>query len=244
MRIWISGFVVLAGLVATLPFVTTRTAAQEAAQAGILGVGDQFDAQVAETWELGLKSQLAGGRVDVNLSVFDTQSEGGYFFVFLPTSSTQNLGSLAEIDYQGFEVDMRARVTDNLEVFLGYGATDSEITESVDPSHIGSEAPLVNEDTVNAGMQYVRALGDSGIELFLRGDYRRIGDTYWEPQNYTVRNPVNLLDWRLGVRGDSWSLIGWQRNFNDVDYNTEFSPGGFLFPAPPRRWGIDFTKEF
>ena len=217
---------------------------QAALAAGFLGVGDLFTEQVADTLELGLKSQLANGRVNLNLSVFDTVSDGGYFFVFLAESSTQNLGSLGEIEYQGFELDFTARITDNFEFFAGYGATDSEITESVDPAHIGKEAPLVNENTVNAGLQYVRPLGRSGLELFLRGDYQRIGDTYWEPVNYTVRNPVNLLDWRFGIRGDSWSVIGWQRNFNDVKYNTEFSPGGFLFPALPRRWGVDFTKEF
>src|SRR5690606_12957235 len=41
--------------------------AVEAAAAGYLGVGDQFDAEVAETLELGLKSQLANGRVNLNL---------------------------------------------------------------------------------------------------------------------------------------------------------------------------------
>ncbi|MBN1237328.1 MAG: TonB-dependent receptor [Gammaproteobacteria bacterium] len=212
--------------------------------AGFLGVGDLFTDQVADTLELGLKSRLADGRVNLNFSVFDTQSDGGYFFVFLAESSTQNLGSLGEVEYRGYELDLTARVTDNLEMFVGYGATDSEITESVDPAHIGKEAPLVSENTLNVGAQYVRPIGGSGLELFVRADYQRIGDTYWEPVNYTVRDPVNLLDWRLGVRGESWSLIGWQRNSNDVRYNTEFSPGGFLFPAKPRRWGIDFTKEF
>src|SRR5690606_22159304 len=193
---------------------------QAALQAGFLGVGDLFTEQVADTLEFGLKSRLANGRVNLNFSVFDTVSDGGYFFVFLAESSTQNLGSLGEIEYQGFEFDITARVSDYLELYAGYGATDSEITESVDPAHIGKEAPLVNENTIHAGVQYSRALGSTGLELFLRGDYQRIGDTYWEPVNYAVRNPVNLLDWRFGIRGDSWSLIGWQRNFNNVKYNT------------------------
>lgn len=212
--------------------------------AGFLGVGDLFTDQVADTLEFGLKSRLLDGRVNLNFSVFDTVSDGGYFFVFLAESSTQNLGSLGEIEYQGFEVDLSARLMEGLDLFLGYGATDSEITESVDPAHIGNEAPLVNKNTINAGLQYTRPLGAAGLEFFLRTDYHRIGDTYWEPVNYTVRNPVNLLDWRLGIRGETWSVIGWQRNANDVRYNAEFSPGGFLFPAKPRRWGIDFTKDF
>ena len=208
-----------------------------------LGVVDLFDAEVADTLEFGLKSQL-GDRVSLNFSVFDTESEGSYFFVFLPTSSTQNLGSLGEVDYQGFEFDVTARLGESFDVFLGYGSTDSEIKAAPVPADVGNKAPLVSENTTNAGIQYRRPFGGSGLNFFARADYHRIGDTYWDPSNSTVRDPVNLLDWRIGIEGESWSLVGWQRNFNDVQYNAEFSPGGFVFKGKPRRWGIDFVKEF
>jgi iron complex outermembrane receptor protein len=209
-----------------------------------LGVGDLFEAEVADTLEFGLKTQFADGRVSLNVSVFDTEAEGSYFFVFLATSSTQNLGSLGQVDYQGFELDVAARVGENFDVFFGYGYTDSEIKESVVPADIGNQAPLVTEDTMNLGAQYRRPLGGSGLELFVRADYQRLGDTWWDPSNSTVREPVNLLDWRVGIEGETWSVTGWQRNFNDVAYNAEFSPGGFLWKAKPRRWGIDFVKQF
>ena len=109
--------------------------------------------------------------------------------------------------------------------------------EFPDPSVIGNQAPLVTENTVNLGGQYRRPLGDGNFNLFARADYQRIGETWWDPANSTVRNPVDLLDLRLGLEGDSWSVVGWQRNFNDVEYNAEFSPGGFVFKAKPRRWG-------
>ena len=211
--------------------------------AGVPGVNDVFDAEVADTLEFGLKSQLSD-RVNLNFSVFDTEDSGSYFFVFLATSSTQNLGNLDEVDLQGFELDLNARLGENFDVYLGYGQTDSEIAASQVPGQVGNKAPLVPEDTANLGFQYRRPFGSSGRTFFFRGDYRRIGDTYWEPDNYTVRNPVNLLDWRFGVEGETWSLIGWQSNFNDVQYNTEFSPGGFVFKGRPRAWGVDYVKEF
>jgi iron complex outermembrane receptor protein len=226
-------------------FNQTGVGADPIAQA--IGVVDLFDAEVADTLELGLKSQLADGRVNLNFSVFDTEAEGSYYFVFLDQSSTQNLGSLDQVDYRGFELDVTARVTDNLEMFLGYGNTDSEIKEWNAPNGaaaIGNQAPLVTEDTVNVGAQYRRPVGNAGLQLFARADYQRLGDTWWDPQNSTVRDPVNLLDLRLGIEGDDWSLTGWQRNANDVQYNAEFSPGGFVFKSKPRRWGIDFVKSF
>jgi iron complex outermembrane receptor protein len=208
-----------------------------------LGVVDLFDAEVADTLEFGLKSQLAE-RVSLNFSVYDTDAEGSYFFVFLPASSTQNLGSLGQVDYQGFELDVTAQLGDSFDVFFGYGSTDSEIKEAPVAADVGNEAPLVAEDTTNVGIQYRRPFGGSGLSFLARADYRRIGDTYWDPSNSTVRDPVNLVDWRIGIEGESWSVVGWQRNFNDVEYNAEFSPGGFVFKGKPRRWGIDFVKEF
>ncbi|HUF74519.1 MAG TPA: TonB-dependent receptor [Gammaproteobacteria bacterium] len=228
-------------------FNQTGVGADPGAQA--LGVVDLFDAEVADTVEVGVKSQLSD-RVDLNFSVFDTEAEGSYFFLFLATSSTQNLGSLGQVDYQGFELDLSASLTDNLDLMFGYGYTDSEIKrdspykDPLTPSAVGNQAPLVTEDTINLTLQYHVPFGSGGKEFVVRGDYQRIGDTWWDPANTTVRDPVNLLDVRFGVQSDDWSVMAWGRNINDVEYNTEWSPGGFLFKAKPARYGVDFTKRF
>ena len=215
------------------------------------GVIDTFSAEVADTLEVGVKSQFADGRVNLNVSVFDTEAEGGYFFVFLATSSTQNLGALGNVDYQGLELDVSARLTDNIDLRFSYGMTDSDIKQgspfkdpgSPIPSVVGNHAPLVTEDTTNFTLQYHLPLS-SGNEFFVRGDYQRIGDTWWDPENTTMRSPVNLLDLSVGLRSDEWSVVAWGRNINDVLYNTEWSPGGFVFKAKPARYGVNFTKNF
>jgi iron complex outermembrane recepter protein len=209
----------------------------------ILGVNDLFDQETAETLEFGLKSRLAN-RVSLDFSVYNTQAKGSYFFVFLYANSTQNLGNLDKVDYNGFEFDLNARITDSFNLTFGYGATDSEIKDAADPLTIGNQAPLVSRDTTNVGAHYHKPIGSSGLEFELRADYRRLGKTYWEPYNTTVRNPVNLLDLRAGLNGNDWSLTAWGRNVNNVQYNAEFSPGGFVFKAKPRVWGIDYTRRF
>ena len=60
----------------------------------------------------------------------------------------------------------------------------------------------------------------------------------------TSRNPVDLVDLRLGVENDRWSVTAWSKNLTNEKYNAEFSPGGFLFRALPRRYGVDFTYKF
>ena len=93
------------------------------------------------------------------------------------------------------------------------------------------------------------------MEFFVRPDFRIIGDTYFYPDNFTVRDPVKLLDLRIGLGTDAWTLTAWGRNLTDEEYNSEWSPGpqffpnpgytnNFVFKAQPQVWGVDFTYRF
>lgn len=209
---------------------------------GIAGVNDLFEAEVADTIEVGVKAQFLDGRLNTSLSAYQTESENSYFFVFLAANSTQNLGNL-DADYEGYELELSARVTDNLDLFASYGYTDSKITAMEDPSVVGNEAPLVSRDTANFGLQYRYPIGSS-LHATFRADYRHIGRTWWEPYNTTSRDPVELIDARIGIEADRWSATAWSKNLTDEEYNAEFSPGGFLFRAMPRRYGVEFAYKF
>lgn len=208
----------------------------------IAGVNDLFEAEVADTVEVGAKGRWADGRVDAGISAYSTKSRNGYFFVFLAANSTQNLGNL-DSKLQGVELEVNARPVPWLELHAGWGLTDSKITAMEDPSVKGNEAPLVTRDTLNLAATVTHTVSD-GLDLLLRADFKRMGRTWWEPYNTTSRNPVSLLDARAGLKGDSWGVTAWGRNLTDKKYNAEFSPGGFLFKALPRRYGVDIEYRF
>jgi len=217
---------------------------------GFLGVGDTYDAEVVDTIEAGVKGQFMDGRVRSNFTVFRSEAEGTYFFIFLAANSTQNLGNFNEVEYQGFEFDLAARLTDNLNLNFGYGYTDSEITDSETPRDIGDRAPNVSKFTLNAGFDYhypIQAFGE-GLEAFVRVDYQILGDTAFFDNNQegtNNRDDVHLLDFRFGVElPDDWTLTAWGKNALDEEYNTEYSTGGFVFKALPARFGLDFVKRF
>ena len=209
---------------------------------GVLGVNDLFDAEVADTYEVGAKGQFLERRLSADLSVYHTQSRNGYFFVFLPANSTQNLGNL-NATYKGAELELTAKPTDRLDVYTSFGYTDSKITGMEDPKVIGNQAPLVSRTTFNAGFQYRQPLVDD-LTGTLRLDYQNIGRTWWDPYNVTSRDPVNLVDLRVGVQTPRWTVTAWSKNLTNTLYNAEFSPGGFLWRALPRRYGIDFEFHF
>jgi len=208
----------------------------------IAGVNDLFEAEVADTWEVGFKGQFLDRRLNLNLALFDTKSTNGYFFVFLVANSTQNLGNL-DAKYKGAEFEISGKVTDDLELFGSAGYTDSEITGMEDPTVIGNEAPLVSRVTYNAGAHYRPAVGGD-MHLAFRLDWQHTGETWWEPYNVTSRDPIDLVDLRVGLEAEKWAVTAWSKNLTDEKYNAEFSPGGFLFRALPLRYGLDFSYSF
>jgi iron complex outermembrane recepter protein len=217
---------------------------------GFLGVGDTFDAEIVDTIEVGMKGQFNDNRTRANLSLYRSEAEGTYFFIFLAANSTQNLGNLNEVEYQGFEFDITHRVSANADFNLGIGYTDSEITDSDTPADIGDKAPNVSETTFNIGFNLhwpINAFGN-GAEGFFRADYQILGETTFfdrEQADTNDRDDVHLLDFRIGVQlPDDWSVTAWGKNALDEEYHTEYSTGGFVYKATPARFGLDFIKRF
>ncbi|MFL0670442.1 MAG: TonB-dependent receptor [Erythrobacter sp.] len=213
----------------------------EAISNAIVGVGDIFRAETADTFEVGVKSKL--GPVQVNAAAYTTRSKNSYFFVFLAQSSTQNLGNIPEVQLNGFEIDATARIAPYFDINASFGLTDSSIEEFPDPSVIGNEAPQIARSTLNLGAQYAGPLAGN-VDLLARLDYRRIGRTWWEPFNTTSRDPVDLVDGRLGIKVANVAITAFAQNLFDKTYNAEFSPGGFVFRARPRRFGVEVRYDF
>jgi len=225
--------------------------------ANIAGVSDIFDEETADTYEAGIRATLLERRVNFGLSLYHTIAEGSYFFVYDPNTGTQNLGNLDRVVYEGFEVEIQGVATEWLDLYARAGYTDSEIERSQrDPNDVGNQAPLVSKYTINLGAQFKGTL-PFGRDLgwFIRPDFQIIGDTYWYPDNFTVRDPVNLLNLRAGVSGEVWAVTAWSRNLTDEEYNAEWSPGpqffpnpgytnNFVFKAQPLVWGLELSYRF
>ena len=228
------------------------------ALAGVAGVKDTFDQQIADTIEVGIKTQLNNNRLSMNAALFSTDLDGAYYFIFLVESSTQNLGSIDKSHYEGVEFELNALLTDNWNVNFAYATTDSNIKADAEvPQAVGTKVPLVPQYTMNVGTSWTKPLNrKSGVKLVLRGDWRRVGETFWGPGTVPAagsglplpwdeipRNPYDVLDVRAGLQGKDWELTVWGKNVLDEKYNDEFS-NPFVWKAQPEKWGITYTKTF
>ena len=227
--------------------------ATAAKAAGFDNVGDQFDAETSTTFEAGFKSRLFDRRVAFNGSVWTSLDHGDYYFVFLASNSTQNLGNIKTTRFVGFDLDATARITSELTADLGFGYTHSRIEAFPGASSalvVGSKAPLVSDYTLNAALQYRHNVYNDW-DYVLRIDDNLIGPTTFvipvpaagEP-NPIARDPVNLFDLRTGFQNKTWEVMFWSKNLFNKIYNTEYSTGGFLFKGQPRSLGVDVKVRF
>ena len=84
---------------------------------GVPGIADLFDQETANTIEVGVKGRFLQNRMSLGISAYSTEAKGTYYFVFDPGASTQNLGNLAEVDYEGLEAEIQARAAEGLDLY-------------------------------------------------------------------------------------------------------------------------------
>jgi iron complex outermembrane receptor protein len=214
------------------------------------GVRDSYDQEDTEGFEIGLKSTLAGGALRWDAAIFDTEVSNGFTFVFVAPFTAQTTRNIRSADVSGVETSLSWLATERLQFDVGLGFLDSEITASDwvgagGISIVGKEMPQNPDSTANVGLVYRGQLGGER-DWYARVDYRRLGEVYWEPENFIARDPLSLVDLRFGIvamRG--WEAVAWIDNATDEDWISEESnPNGIVYYGRPRQYGVEMTYRF
>lgn len=228
---------------------------------------DDYDKEISKAAELGLKADLLARTLQLNLAAFHTTVEDMQLFNFLvgPFGLLRTVMNVDEVRLRGFEGDVRFRANDYVSVFAGVGLIDSDIREFRSrPYTTGNEVPYVPEYTANAGIALRVPLSTAGLALRARVDANAVGQTWFgpvqdelvqtqfgAPGDYakTRRDAYTLLNARIGLEADTWSVTAWGRNLADEDYLAEVIPapefgGSFVHQAPGIAYGVEFTISF
>lgn len=216
----------------------------QAAALGIAGVLDVADQEESKNLELGFKSRLANNRVGFGGAVFQTEVTGQQYFVFIPETGSQVLVNINEVTLTGIELELQAALSENLDAYLSYGYTDSEIDSyDTNPTAVGNRAPYIPENTVNAGFRWTQSISDS-MNFFVNMDYENRGKQFWSPENTDPRSALDFVNLRLGLKGQSWSVVGWAKNLFDEKFNSEYVAGGFAHIGPRRLFGLELKYQY
>lgn len=214
------------------------------------GVRDQYDQEDTEGFEVGFKANLAGGALRWDAAVFDTEVENGFTFVFVAPFTAQTTRNIRSADVSGLETSLSWLATERLQVDVSLGFLDSEITASDwvgagGISIIGKEMPQNPDSTANLGLVYRGQLGGER-DWYARLDYRRVGEVFWEPENFVARDPLSLVDLRFGITSmRGWEAVAWVDNATDENWISEESnPNGIVYYGRPRQYGVELTYRF
>ncbi len=231
-------------------------------------LNDPVDAETIDAFEIGLKSELFGNRVRLNVAAFyydyrDIQAQQ----VIDIAPVTVNAGD-AEI--YGLDVDFEAQVTRELNVFGGLGLLEGEYRDfenaigfvpNVAPGRIagppgaapgsGNRSVIVDASgnsitsapdiTLNVGLRYLRntPIGDFGLTAV----YNHRAEAFYNFNNSVSAGPFNIvnatLDWTAPDERVGVTL--WAENLFDEEYvlRVESLPfGDFATPARPLTYGV------
>lgn len=221
---------------------------------------DKYAQEETQNFDFGFKSSFFNNRVMLNATYFFMKADNLQTIIFDQQTATQGIINIQGAEAQGIELDLSTRLSKSWQFALGYGSTDSEITDldtsapfyANFPSDVqfeGNKLPNTPDYAVNASLQFsVPLMGD--VSFLARGDYQHIDKLYWHTDNRDFRRQLDLGRARVGLKAPDWSFTFWVENLTDERYTEEFFATEYgaasdnRFPAAPRRWGVSYQRRF
>ncbi len=208
-----------------------------------------------KTWnyEIGSKNTLADGRVTLNASYFhikwqDMQTSRGFECGF---GFKENVG---EATSQGIELELNARVTENLSLYLGGTYINSELAQDVPNlgAEEGDKAPFVPEFAFNTSADYVRPLTDT-MDGFIWANVQYVGERNShfsdDDANFRAMDGYFVSNLRVGTRWDNLELSVFANNLFDgrgvirAMRRPPFDPDATI-KVEPRTIGVSLRANF
>jgi iron complex outermembrane receptor protein len=207
-------------------------------------VPSEYGKQINKALELGSKLELFDRHVLLNIALFHSRVSNLQQFQFIPAATLQTINPIGRSRIKGIEFDSTIRLSP-LTLFVAAGLTDGKIRSfPADATAEGNRLPNVPRYTVNLGAQYDLELSDS-LRGSARIDYQRLGPQWFDIANTpgTRRSAVDLVDGRINIGTDGWTLSLYGKNIFDKRYNAEaivlLPTVQALTPALPRTYGVE-----
>ena len=162
----------------------------------------------------------------LDADVFHTQSQATATSSSSLPRTRPRTSAISSATYKGRrDLALAAQPTDQLDLYASFGYTDSRITAMADPTVIGNQAPL----RLAEYGQCRRAVSSSPWAMACNGtvrlDYNEIGRTWWEPYNITSRDPVSLVDLRMGLQAQELDRHRVVKEFDQQDLQCRIFAG-------------------
>jgi iron complex outermembrane receptor protein len=219
-----------------------------------------FEEETVDSFEVGLKSSLLGGRLRLNLAAFHAEYDDYQVFQFRfnPASSTTTLliSNAAAVTTEGFELEGTALLGEGFSLDFGLGYNDAQFDDfpggAIDgttglPLNVaGNQLPRAPEWTANLGGTWRFALGSAPTRLMVGYSYR--SEQFFNPDNRENSRQGAYGLWSAALDcelGEHWSFSLYGRNLADEEYRTmrgiSFLGVPFGLHGQPRTYGAEIS---
>ena len=168
-------------------------------------ITDDYGEETSSAFELGIKSQLLDGRLQLEAAAYYTEVDDMQFFEFLVGTFglLRVVSNIDKVEISGIELGARFRATDHLRFYAGANFIDSEIkANSSRPDTVGNDVPYTPDYTINVGGDFDFPVSDT-MTFFARVDAQFIGETWFhtvqEGQRPTIFQPLFELGFGAGA---------------------------------------------
>jgi len=216
--------------------------------------GDEY----VDSYELGLKSTLAEGRLQFNATLFTMVFQDFQVFQFLQNSQGQvslALTNAAEATSEGIEVETQWFPTDRLELTFNATWLNAEYDRFENPGDpslppfTGNKLSFAPEWKTYLSAQYSLPIGNAGNLRFF-ADHAYVDESFSDPSNDPAvfkMDSYTLVNARISwvPSSERWEIAAWGRNLGDETYNRINNRNFLQFDrtiwGAPRTYGVSFN---
>jgi iron complex outermembrane receptor protein len=187
-----------------------------------------IDAELSDSFEIGLKSQFLDNRVQFNVAAFTVQYNGfqANNFIVVNGATVSNLTNAGTVQSKGFEADVLVNPIDGLNLRASAAYADARVKQfnpnplTNAPSAInGTRLPLAPEFVYTLGGDYTTDLGDAA-RLYLNTDFRHTSSQFSDLGNVGPIDSYGMWNASIGFSDpeDKYRITFHARNIADVGY--------------------------
>lgn len=235
---------------------------------------EAYDDEEVDAYELGVKSLLMDGRLQLNAAAFYNDITDFQLSVFEGAAAASLVANVPEFETKGFELETVVLVTEDLRFNLAYGYLDSDYKKFpksftlFDKDEAG--VPYAPENTFTLGADWTIARTNYGIwDMHVDFNYTDEYVPYIDPDQVETSSidDRTLMNARLAlseipVPGDGTLLVAlWGQNITDEEYRINTIPFGGVdqrvdpnggsgvgwttsYFGAPRTYGVELTYSF
>jgi len=200
--------------------------------------------ETARSGEVGLKSRLAGGRFEWELTAFQMDFEN----LVVPRATEEGLPELVNAGserFKGIELDVKGRLRSDLwwqATYAWHDARFRDFEEELDGENTrldGNRLQLSAKDQASAGLVY-----SPGRGLFGSVVVNYVGSRFLDEQNEILAPSYTTWSAGIGYRSGPWELRLDGQNLNDTRPPVSLSELGdgqyYILPARTFRLGLGY----